>query len=139
MWFNFSDLDRTFAAFDALQREINGQPRRRSFQARPRVVAQDDGDAWTVSAELPGIPADAVELTLTGQVLRISARRPNRSEDEKVVHRTERNGFELVRSLTLPHKVDGEKVTARARNGIFTVHLPKAADARPRNITVQAA
>lgn len=147
MWFNFADFDRTFAALDAMNGAMNGAisglgaarsaPFARTTQA-PKVIAKDDGDAWTVHAELPGVPPDAVELTLTGQVLRIAARRqPVVAGEDSTLHRRERHGFELVRSLTLPHKVDAERVTARAHDGIFTVHLPKAAESRPRTIAVQ--
>ncbi len=143
MWFHFSDLDRTFAALDSLGRDLQRSHRR---AASPfggvdvdRMTADDNGDAWVVRAELPGIPVEAVELTLTGQVLRLQANRRDSYGDDVTVHRAERQPVRLTRSITLPHKIDAERVSARAKDGILEVTLPKAVEARPRTITVNAA
>lgn len=137
MWQNFSDLDRTFAALDAWQRQLLRQP---NTVDAARFDAVDNGDAWVVSAELPGVPKEAIEVTLTGQVLRLSAVRKQKSPvegDDVVAHRVERPAFSFQKSITLPHKVDGERVTATSKDGVFTITLPKAADAKPRAITVR--
>jgi HSP20 family protein len=143
MWFNFTDLDRTFAALDTLsrdlQRDVVRARRATSTPAEPpRLAAEDTGDAWVVRAELPGVPPEAVELTLTGQVLRLSATRRPPTPDDAVTHRAERPAFSITRSITLPHKIDVEKVTATGKDGLFEVTLPKAVEAKPRTITVQA-
>lgn len=139
MWTNFSDLDRTFAALDALQRQFWRQPSTTNSDGL-RFTTEDKGDAWVVSAELPGVPKEAIEVTLTGQVLRLAATRKQRAPvdgDDVVAHRVERPAFSFQKSITLPHKVDGERVTATSKDGVFTVTLPKAADAKPRQITVR--
>ena len=132
---NFSDLDRTLAALDAMRRRMD-----RAFdpEQEPAFSAEDAGDAYVCHAELPGVPASALELTLTGQVLRLKARRNPAAPQGFVVHRSERPAFELTRSVTLPTKVDAERVTAVAKDGIVTITLPKAAEAKPRSITVTA-
>jgi HSP20 family protein len=139
MWQNFTDLDRTFAALDALQRQLWRQP------ASPAADgfsfdAVDYGDAWVVTAALPGVPKEAIEVTLTGQVLRLAATRKTKAPvdgDDVVAHRVERPAFTFQKSITLPHKVDADKVSASAVDGVFTVTLPKAQDARPRAIAVR--
>ena len=74
----------------------------------------------------------------TGQVLRLSAARRPQAPDDAVTHRAERPAFSITRSITLPHKIDVEKVTATGKDGLFEVTLPKAVEAKPRTITVQA-
>jgi HSP20 family protein len=135
---NFSDLDRTFAALDAMRRQIDRTWDRAQATAEPRFDVHDTGDAFVLRAELPGVPAKNLELTLTGQVLKLRAARSVDVPAGFVAHRRERPAFDLTRSITLPARVDGERVTAEARDGLVTVTLPKAADARPRSITVKA-
>ncbi len=144
MWTNFSDLDRTFAALDALQRQMLRQPATTTNGDALRFAAEDTGGAWIVRADLPGVPKEAIEVTLTGQVLRLAATRKQRTAkdfgvdgDDVVAHRVERPAYSFQKSITLPHKVDGERVTAVSKDGVFTITLPKAADAKPRQIAVR--
>jgi HSP20 family protein len=133
LWENFADLDRTFAALDAIRRTFDKPYANR---VEPRFAADDAGDHYVVKAELPGIPASALELTLTGQVLTLKATRKVETAKGYVAHREERPSFELQRSVTLPSKVDAERVTAAAKDGVVTITLPKAAETKPRTITV---
>jgi HSP20 family protein len=142
---NFSDLDRTFAALDVMRRQLdrNAFDRRaferdRTDRTEPRFDIRDDGDAFILRAELPGIPAKNLELTLTGQVLKLRAARNVDVPEGFVAHRRERTPFDLTRSISLPTRIDAERVTAEAKDGIVVVTLPKAAEAKPRNITVKA-
>lgn len=135
LWENFADLDRTFAALDAIRRGFA----ERESREPARFTAEDAGDAYVCKAELPGIPASALEITLTGQLLKLKATRNIESPKGFVVHRRERPAFELQRSVTLPAKVDAEKVTAVAKDGIVTITLPKAAESKPRTIAVTVA
>ena len=136
---NFSDLDRTFAALDVMRRQLDRSERMfERDRTEPRFDVRDNGDAFVLCAELPGIPAKNLELTLVGQVLKLRAARSVDVPEGFVAHRRERAAFDLTRSVSLPTRVDAERVTAEAKDGIVTVTLPKAADAKPRNITVQA-
>ncbi|HEY1098221.1 MAG TPA: Hsp20/alpha crystallin family protein [Myxococcota bacterium] len=144
MFAAFADFDRTFAAFDALQRQAVRQQRRaRSFTTSPlRYAATESADAWTVTAELPGVAKEAVEVVLLGTELTIKARRTpadvaGPDGDDVVTHKSERPTFSFEKTITLPHKIDGERVTASMEHGVFTVTLPKAADAKPRQIAVR--
>jgi HSP20 family protein len=135
---NFSDLDRTFAALDVMRRQLDRGLTPERNGSEPRFDVRDDGDAFVLRAELPGIPAKNLELTLTGQVLKLRAARTVDVPEGFVAHRRERTAFDLTRSISLPTRVDAERVTAEAKDGIVTVTLPKAAEAKPRNITVKA-
>jgi HSP20 family protein len=137
LWENFADLDRTFAAIDAIRRGFVEEQQRSREAAR--FSAEDTGEAYVCKAELPGVPASALEVTLIGQVLKLKATRNIEQPKGFVVHRRERPAFELSRSVTLPAKVDAEKVTAVAKDGVVTVTLPKAAESKPRTINVTVA
>jgi HSP20 family protein len=135
---NFADLDRTFAVFDQMRRRMDAflrESERAGYE--PRFSMDDRGDAYVLEAELPGVTAETLELTLTGPVLKLRARREVNVPEGFVAHRRERLAYDLARSITLPTRVDAEQVTAEARDGIITVVLPKAAEARPRSIPVK--
>jgi HSP20 family protein len=131
---NFSDLDRTFAALDVMRQQLE----RTGARPEPRLDVRDTGEAYVLKAELPGIPASALEITLTGQVLKLRALRTVNVPEGFVAHRRERPAFDLARSISLPTRVDAERIVAEARDGIVTVTLPKSAEAKPRTIHVKA-
>jgi HSP20 family protein len=54
------------------------------------------------------------------------------------VHRSERSSYRFARTFELPAKIDADKVEASLEHGVLTVKLPKAAEARPKQITVKA-
>lgn len=136
---DFADLDRTLATFAQMRRRMDAMWREAERSGSGHRMSLDDrGDAWVLEAELPGVSAEDLELTLTGPVLQLRARRQVQVPEGFTAHRRERRSFEVARSITLPSRVDGEGVTAQARDGIVTVVLPKAAEARPKSIPVKA-
>ena len=104
----------------------------------PAVNLSEDRDGYFVRAELPGVKAEDLEVEVVGRNLTIAGQRTIAIEGDKVCyHRREREGGKFSRVLGLPADIDAEKVTARLVNGILTVQVPKAATARPRQISVQ--
>lgn len=91
------------------------------------VDAVDEGDEFVVTADLPGFETDDIEAWVTDHTLRIEAERAEEREtgDEQYIHR-ERSRRSMSRSVTLPEPVETEGVTASYRNGVLTVHVPKA-------------
>lgn len=137
---NFADLDRTFSVFDQMRRRMDAVLRESERSTlEPRFTLDDRGDAYVLEAELPGVTTDDLEITLTGSTLRMRAQRRVELPDGSVAHRRERPSFELSRSITLPTRINGDDVTAEAKDGIVTLILPKAAEARPRAIEVKSA
>lgn len=99
----------------------------------------EDADGLTVTAELPGVTAADVEVSVEGAEVSIKARRPAPElPKEAIRHRHERPFGEFVRTITLPTLVDGTKATADFRDGVLTLRLPKPEAARPRKIEVKA-
>jgi len=106
----------------------------------PALNVSEDAASVYVRAELPGVKADDLAITMENDTLTIAGGRamPVEDEDRVSYHRRERDWGEFRRSLTVPVRVDPDHVEARYRDGILTVKLAKAPDARPKQITVRA-
>jgi HSP20 family protein len=104
----------------------------------PLMNVTEDKDNYYVRAELPGIKADALDISITGDSLSISGERkiPEEQENAKY-HRRERESGKFSRILRLPSQVDTNKVEATATDGILKVMLPKSEEAKPKQITVR--
>ena len=101
----------------------------------PALDVYQDKDQFTVVAELPGLKKEDIELSLHGGVLTISGERKQDKKD-KEGYRNERFFGRFQRSVTLPTSVDGNKVKATYQDGILKVVLPKAEEAKPKQIDV---
>ena len=105
----------------------------------PPVSVEERSDEILLTAELPGMTEDAVEITLENNVLTISGeKRELREEGEEggKYHLAERSFGTFRRSFTLPRTVRGEGITAGFGSGLLTVRLPKAEEAVSRKIEV---
>ncbi|MCG6536710.1 MAG: Hsp20/alpha crystallin family protein [Syntrophales bacterium LBB04] len=99
----------------------------------------EDKDRYYIRAELPGIKADELDISVTADTLSISGERKFPPEDENAkYHRREREAGRFSRIFTLPGQVNTEKVEAKCSEGILTVFLPKAEAAKPKQITVKS-
>jgi HSP20 family protein len=106
----------------------------------PLINATEDRENYYIRAELPGIKAEELDISVTGNSLSLSGERKIPAEDEKVkYHRREREAGQFSRMITLPSQIDSTKVEARCADGILTVVLPKAESAKPKQISVKAA
>ena len=141
---NGAHWQRGWDPFRELQREMGRllegldpfQPLRHVRQYPP-INVYDAGDGYVLSAQIPGLAPEDVELTITGETLtmRGERKRPEGVTDD-CYRRQERPMGRWSRTITLPDRVESAGVSASFSNGILTVHLPKAESAKPRNITV---
>src|SRR4051794_18904240 len=106
----------------------------------PPINLYDSGESYTLTSQLPGVGPDEVDLSITGETLTIRGDR-KRAEgvSEESYRRQERQFGRWTRTITLPDRVDSAKVSASFANGVLTVTLPKAEEARPRQISVTPA
>ena len=134
-----------FAEFESLHREMNrlmdsvgGAWRGLSGAGVfPALTVSEDGDNIYVRAELPGVNAKDLDISVHDNNLVIEGERRIAAEGEGVsYHRREREAGTFQRIISLPTRVDAAKVTAVCKNGVLTVALPKAAEAKPRQISV---
>jgi HSP20 family protein len=94
-------------------------------------------DEFLLTAEIPGTSTDHLDLTVTGGVLTIKGERPDPTDiPEDHFRRRERFRGSWQRSISLPERVEEERLTANYTHGILTVHLPKAEELQPRQIPV---
>jgi HSP20 family protein len=103
----------------------------------PMNITQDD-DNFYLRAEIPGIKPAELSIAALRNRVSISGKREIPRENERVsYHRKERPEGAFNRAVTLPTEVDAERVDARYADGILTLTLPKAAQAKPRQIAVR--
>jgi HSP20 family protein len=98
----------------------------------------EEDDDLVVTASLPGVKSEDVDVSVQGDVLTI--RGETRSEQESGRgrwHRRERTYGSFQRRITLPCTVNTEKAEARFENGILTLRLPKAEEAKERRIRIE--
>jgi len=116
----------------------SSSPGRAAAGVFPLINVTEDKETYRVRAELPGIKADDLDISLTGKSLAISGERKLDQEDKDAkYHRRERDAGRFQRMVSLPGDVDGDKVSASCENGVLTVTLPKAETAKPRQISVK--
>jgi HSP20 family protein len=94
-------------------------------------------DHYIVRAELPGIKAQELDITVTGDNLTISGERKILSESNGTrYHRREREAGKFNRVISLQGPLDADRVTAALKNGILKVVIPKAEEAKPKKISI---
>jgi HSP20 family protein len=103
----------------------------------PRINLADSGEKLVVTVEVPGLSEKDVSVAIEQDVLSITGERHLRLPEGYSVHRQERGDFKFVRSIAMPCKVEAEKTTATAKNGVLTVVLPKIPAAQPKRIEVR--
>ena len=110
------------------------------FGWTPAVNVVETDAEMTLTAELPGVAPEDVEIELENNVLSIHGEKKVEREEkeEGKVRIYERAYGEFTRSFTLPATVNPEKIAAEFENGVLTVHMPKTAEARGRRIKVEA-
>jgi HSP20 family protein len=135
----FEELDRMRREMDRLSEAFTGPLFREPLAGVfPLMNMTEDPDNYYVRAELPGIKADELDISLTGNSLMVSGERTIPEENEKArYHRREREAGKFSRVLGLPSPVDSSKVEASCVDGVLTVVLPKAEVAKPKQIAVK--
>ena len=110
--------------------------------AAPAVEMKETAKSYKVTAELPGLEPDDVEVSFEDGMLRIAGeKKEERDENERGCHLSERRYGAFERLVQLPAAAEGEKIKAKVRNGVLTVTVPKDAKAerQPRRIAVEKA
>ena len=136
-------MDRLFEDFFApLEGRSFGAPLASAPQAMagawPSLDVHETGEAYAVTAELPGMEEKDIELNLQDNVLTISGeKRQERKEGDGGRSYTERSYGRFQRAIPFPSEIDPDKVEASFRNGVLKVTLPKNAQARDRSRRIE--
>ena len=135
--FNDSGYD-PFGTVRNLQREMNRLFRQ--YDGRddgfPAVNIWSNQDQVMVTAELPGMNPDDIDISVVQGQLTISGQRKIDLPEGVNCHRQERSHGSFTRAFRLPFDVNNEKVTAKYRDGILYISLPRLEETKPKKITV---
>jgi len=104
----------------------------------PRANLYDAGGEIVAVLEVPGLIEDDLRIEAHQDALTVTGERKVPTPEGVTVHRAERAPGKFSRSFGLPTRVDLERTTARLRNGLLTITMPKHPEAQPRKITVAA-
>jgi len=126
---NFSDFDRLFNIAAPTLGSFSRLFNEHSVVSAPAADFFEDDSHYYVQAELPGIKKEGVSVELEDGVLTIAAQQAEAGEQSE-------HKFTYRRSVTVPDGVDAENIRASQADGILTVTLPKAPQAKAKQITV---
>jgi HSP20 family protein len=104
----------------------------------PALDVHETGDEIVVTAALPGLKAEDVNITITGQTLLIRGefKADDKVKRDQYLYRERRYGS-FQRQLQLPVRVQGDAATASFEDGVLTLTIPKAEEVKPRQIEVK--
>jgi HSP20 family protein len=131
---------------DRLQREMNrlfedySPMRQRSAPSYPALNVWSNEEGLLVTAEVPGVSPQDIEVNVIGETLTLSGvRRPDELNEGARYHRQERGYGKFSRTLQLPFPVTVDKIEASFKDGVLSVRLPRAEEDKPRKIAVKSA
>jgi HSP20 family protein len=142
-WRPFREVTRLRNEMDRLWDDYFG-PGRRAFRPleeawMPAVDVAEAADKITVKAEIPGMEAKDIEISMVGDTLSIKGeKKSEREEKDENYHMVERTYGSFNRTMKLPAAVDPDKVEATYKNGVLTVTLPKQEEVKPKAIEIKA-
>ena len=91
-----------------------------------------------ITAELPGVQQDDLEITVHRDTVTLRGERQDKLDDAGAYHRRERGSGTFVRTFGLPFQVDPDKVDAKLKDGILTLSLQRPEHDKPKRIRVSA-
>ena len=123
-----------------MSRRLEERTSKAEFSAREKVLAVDvkaDEEAYTISALIPGIEADEINVEILKNTVSIRGEFNDDEENEQEKFLvSELPAGRFYRELTLPTTMDSSKADASLKNGVFTLRVPKAEVDRPKMIKI---
>ena len=109
----------------------------RGGEYMPHFDVKENKGAYVLTADLPGVKDEDVDVSLNGNLLTVSGKREDeRREDGEQYYSVERSHGTFSRSFSLPDGIDGGAISADLKSGVLTVQIPKRPESQPRKITV---
>jgi HSP20 family protein len=130
------DVDRLFSARMLSDREEETSELGSWF---PAVDIKEEEKGFLIRADLPGVPAENLEVTMDDGYLTIQGHRDSeRNVEEEGWRRVERVSGRFYRRFALPDTADAEGIKAECKNGVLEIAIPKQAKSLPKRINIQA-
>jgi HSP20 family protein len=146
-WTERNDPFRAFDELERLQQEMNRlfssfggsrTPRFHNFGVFPPLNISEDTENLYVRGELPGISSNDIDISVEGETLTLRGERKLPQTASSVsYHRREREAGKFRRTVSLSTRINPDGVEAHFQNGVLEIVLPKAAEAKPRQIPVK--
>lgn len=134
-WEPIAELKRFHREMSRLFGDRSGEGDRQAF---PPLNIYTGKDNVLVTAELPGVDPQAIDISILGNALTLSgARQAQELKEGEVCHRAERIHGEFQRTVELPVKVNPDRVEAKYAQGILRVTLPRAEEDKPKQVNVK--
>jgi HSP20 family protein len=136
----WAEVDRSFRRFygSFLGHPLGSGSATEGWLAPAPIDVADKGESYELTADLPGITKDLVDIRVTGELVQIRATRSAEAQKKGEGYlRLERSWAGFERSVELPEAVRAEGVTASLANGVLTVAVPKAHPVVERKVPVQ--
>lgn len=128
---------RINALFDDVFDRANGHLQPYSSGWSPAVDILESRDSYLIRAELPGMKKEKISVEFKEGALTLSGEKKfEEPADGVTYHRSERTSGKFARSFYLPQTITPEGISATFRDGILEVHVPKADEAKPKQIAI---
>jgi len=140
-WDPFAELTGLRRMFDQPFQSLFSMPMLEGDSAwQPLVDVTEIKDAFVVKAEIPGVKAEDIDISVEGDTLSLKGERKlEKKVEEEGVSRIERSYGKFERTVLLPPTVDAEAVKASYTDGVLEIRLPKKEEAKPKRIPVATA
>ncbi|MEP3275835.1 MAG: Hsp20/alpha crystallin family protein [Stappiaceae bacterium] len=141
------EVDRLFSDFGRFDwrhpfhlsspgREL-GWPAQSAWRLVPEIDLIEEDEAYEITAELPGLKEDNIEIKLSNGMLTIRGeKKAEKEERKKDYHLSERRFGSFQRTFPIPEGVDVDAVEAVLSQGVLSVKIPKTAEARQKEKTI---
>jgi HSP20 family protein len=105
----------------------------------PRFEVKETKEALVLRADLPGVKSEDLDVSVQANVLTVSGKREQEKKaTDETWHMVERMYGSFTRSFTLPEAVDTKGLDAELKDGVLTVTLPKAPEAKPQRVQIKS-
>lgn len=136
---SFREMERLRREMNALFDQVDRGPRLGLATGYPAMNIWANADGVIVTAELPGIDVDELEISVHNNTLTLRGQRSQEDVGEDVTfHRRERGTGQFQRTFQLPYEVEANEVEATYTNGVLHITLPRAEADKPKKIEVRA-
>jgi HSP20 family protein len=140
-WQNFNDVD-PWRMMTRMQRDMNRLFNNVSLQDRgvyPAVNLWSNNDKALLIAELPGYEPENIHISVRNDELILSGKRdPIQLKENEQYHRQERLFGQFERRISLPFRVEENKIEANYEQGVLCISLPRADADKPKKITIKS-
>jgi HSP20 family protein len=103
----------------------------------PALDIREDAERFTVEVEAPGMKQEEIEVTFSDDQLVIKGERKWEKPEGATWHRRERGYGSFERTVTFPAAVNAGKIEASFKDGVLTISLPKAEEAKPHKVQIK--